>query len=80
MGRIVDSYNTGTGQFINLKTGGDYLTGAQAAQIHRAITTQGGYSNVDVYVARVNNVTSQQVPGTNTWQYTGSDPIRWVPW
>jgi hypothetical protein len=80
MGRIVDSYNTGTGQYRNLRTGGDYLTGQQAAGIHRAIVRQGGYSNVDVYVARVNNVTSQQVPGTNTYRYTGSDPIRWVQW
>jgi hypothetical protein len=80
MGRIVESYDTGKGQFKNLRTGGNYLTGEQAAQLHTDILAQGGYSNVRVYVARVNNVTSQQVPGTNTHRYTGSDPIRWVQW
>jgi hypothetical protein len=80
MNRIVDSHNFGTGPYKNLRTGGDYLTGEQAAQIHTDIMAQGGYNNIDVYVARVNKVTSQQVPGTNTYQYTGSDPVRWVQW
>jgi hypothetical protein len=83
MGRIADSYNSGTGRYRNLRSGGDYLTGQQAVDIHNDIIAKGGYSSVDVYLARVNNVTTQQVPGTNAYQYagpTGPDSIRWVQW
>src|SRR5262249_28731481 len=77
MTRIVRYYQTGTGQFTGLKSGKGFLTGAQAVKIHQAILKQGGYSNIRVYVARLNNVTSQQIPGTNIYRYTGDGKILW---
>lgn len=86
------AYNSATksaGRFKTLKAGEGYLTSDQVVQIYEDIARQGGFGQVDVWVARANAVKSRVAvdqgltvikEGKTLFNVEGHDPFIWSQW